>query len=513
LALFLVPSLLPDPRLAAFIEPVQPLAMLRAAALGFGIALLFSVPSVVQTLRVPPALVFRRDAEPLPGSRWVLVGGGLAAALGLTGAAALQTGSPDLTWRFSLAVVLTAGVLLGAATLLVGILRRLPRERVTAPAWVRHGFAAGARPGAGTLGSIAALGLGLLVLTSMILLTFNIRRQLDSELPTGAPSVFFLDVQPDQWPTLETLLAAKGALDVTSVPVITARLAAIDGRRVEQLLEGRRRGDRWALRREQRLTTLDQLPADNEILAGRLWSDPDHPEVSIERDFAAELGIGLGSEMTFDIQGVERTFRITSVRSVDWESFGLNFYLVMEPGTLERAPQTRLATARLPSDREQQVQDQVIAVMPNVTMLRLRPLLERLTDILGRVATAVTSLGSLTAIAALLILVGTLLVDGPRRAQEVALLRTLGMSRAGILGAFLVEYTIIGTVASLIGCLGGASASYLIARHALEIDWRTTPGLVAALGAGGVLLAAAGGLLANLRALGQPPIAVLRQDD
>ncbi len=43
----------------------------RSAASGIGVALLFSLAPLSAVLRVPPARVLRRDAEPLPLHRWV----------------------------------------------------------------------------------------------------------------------------------------------------------------------------------------------------------------------------------------------------------------------------------------------------------------------------------------------------------------------------------------------------------------------------------------------------------
>ena len=71
------------------------------------------------------------------------------------------------------------------------------------------------------------------------------------------------------------------------------------------MAEGGERDDRrWALTREQRLTYLSELPADNRVVEGRLWGEKDKPEVSVEAEFAEELGISLGSTLEFDIQGV-----------------------------------------------------------------------------------------------------------------------------------------------------------------------------------------------------------------
>ena len=119
---------------------------------------------------------------------------------------------------------------------------------------------------------------------------------------------------------------------------------------------------RWVLTREQRLTSLETLPEDNVVVDGALWSDPDRAEVSIELDFARDLGVGVGDTIVFDVQGVPVELLVSSLRTVEWESFSINFFIVVEPGVLEQAPALYLANARVPEPAEQSLQDSVAAV-------------------------------------------------------------------------------------------------------------------------------------------------------
>ena len=43
-----------------------------------------------------------------------------------------------------------------------------------------------------------ALGLGLTVLTAVVLIEGNLARQVDNAIPKKAPAYYFLDIQPDQ---------------------------------------------------------------------------------------------------------------------------------------------------------------------------------------------------------------------------------------------------------------------------------------------------------------------------
>lgn len=506
------------PRLLGGLLPVevavgwQPAAMLRGITLGLGVAVLFALRPLAEVLRVPPVRVLRRDAEPLPVNRAVAAILGAVLVGGVAATAAVQSGSVLRGAQFAGGLVLAAAVLSAGAWLVVRAVGRMPRELGVVA--LRHGIAALARPGSGTLGAVVALGLGVLTVLGMLLVQQRLSAQLDAELPVDAPTVFLIDIQSEQWPGVRAVLEEAGAEDLESVEVVGARLAAVNGVPMAELVaaqgeEGRRR--RWVLTREQRLTSLETLPEDNVIVDGALWSDPARPELSVELEFARDLGVAVGDSVTFDVQGVPLELAVTSLRTVEWERFSINFFLVVEPGVLDRAPHHRIAAARLPPAAELPVQDRLAAAYPNVTVLRLREVLEKIVAVLERVGFAVRLLGAFTVLAGIAILAGAVSAGAVRRGREVALYKTLGMTRAQVAGVFAVEYALVGLVAGTLGAGGGVVMAWLVTRFGFEMPWAWEPGPPAAAVALTVILSIAAGLAASLRALAVRPLAVLRQ--
>lgn len=490
----------------------QPWAMLRGLLLGTGIAVLFSVPPLLAAQRVPPIRVLRRDAEPVPPSRAAnfAVGGGLFVAV--LALASWQASSILVGLQFMGALAVVTLLLVGAAW---GLVRMAARPRQLARLWMRQGLAALARPGAGTLGATVALGLGILVIMTMFLVERRLSAQFDEEMPSDAPNAFLIDIQPDQWPDLSQVLDEESHA-VDSVPVVIARLRGVDGKTVDQILENKT-DDRWALRREQRLTYLPELDESNEILQtvegvsedSGLWVDPDKAEISVEEEYAEAIGVGVGSVVELDIQGVPLELHVTSIRKIDWSSFGINFYLLVEPGVLEDAPQHRIATVRLPTAREQALQDQLAAQFPNVTMVRIQEVLERVIDILQRLGLGIRLLGLLTVLAGLMILAGAVSATAVRRGAEVALLKTLGMTRRQVIAGFATEYALVGLVAGVIGSLGAGLLSWIVVAQ-MEIEFVFEPLIhLGAVGAA-MFLAVTAGLVASTWALQHRPIEALR---
>ena len=535
-----LPGLFPDLIPAELVRPWQPAALLRGLGLGVGVAVLFSLPPLSAVLRVPPARVLRREAEPLPTHRWAA-----ALTLAVLGAgvwimAGVQAHSWDLGARFTGGVTLAAALLAGAAVLVSRAVRRLPRTSVRSLS-LRHGLASLARPGAAAMSAIVALGLGVLVVVAMSLVERRLTSELSAEVPRDAPTAFLVDIQPAQWPGVLALLRKGGARRIDSVPVVMARISAIDGKGVEELARedreerealeaqegrddegGRREGDRdarrdrgrrrWSLSREQRLTYMKELPKDNAIVAGSLWNDPAHAEVSVEEEFAEDLGLKLGSELRFDIQGVPVDLKVTSLRTVDWKTFGINFFLVVEPGVLDSAPQQRLAAVQLPKGSEQRVQDLLAAAYPNITVLRIREILEKIVKVMDRIGLGIRFLGGFTVLAGIAILPGAVSAGSARRGREVALLKTLGMTRRGVAGAFAVEYALIGLVAATIGSGGGYVLAWGVVTRGFKLTWQLQPWPLAVALTAGVALTVVAGLAASLRALERRPIEVLRSE-
>ena len=492
----------------------QPAAMVRGIALGVGVAILFALRPLIDVWRIPPVRVLRRDADPLQVSRPVAASLFVVLVVGVMVTAAVQSGSILRGAQFSLGMIIATTVLTLGAWGVVRLVGKVPRELPSVS--LRHGLAALARPGSGTLGAVVALGLGVLTVLGMFLIQERLSAQLEADLPDQAPTVFLVDIQPAQWSGVRETLVAADADNLQSVEVVMARLQSINGVPVAELAPARgedSRDRRWVLTREQRLTSMETLPEDNVIVEGALWADPDRAEVSIEADFATDLGVGVGDTIVFNVQGIPVELLVSSIRTVEWERFSINFFLVVEPGVLDEAPSFRIAAARLPGEKELPVQNRLAADYPNVTMLRVREVLEKIVAVLRQLGLGVRLLGAFTVLAGIAILAGAVSAGAARRGRQVALYKTLGMTRAQVATVFAVEYALIGLVAGTIGTVGGVVLAWIVTHFGFEIAWAWSPASYASAIGAAVALSVIAGLAASARALAVRPLAVLRQGE
>ncbi len=501
---------------------LDPPTLLRAVAAGVLTTVLVALWPLLSLRTIAPSVILRRDVEPMssrersgtPRRRpWIAV---LPIAAGLAGLALWQAGSLKVG---SIFVAAALGALLGLAGLgraLVRVARTLPRGRSLA--W-RQGIANLRRPGGHVGGVVTALGVGVMLLVAIGLLEDALDRQIDHEQRREAPSFFFLDVQTDQRDDFARLVADTAGVSPALTPVVRARLASVKGERVGRAMLDRRRAEGhdavWYHTREYVLTSMAEAPPTNTLVRGRWWTPAEaaeRPRVSLEEAAAKALAVDVGDVLGFDVQGVPVDAVVTSVRKVDWQSFSTNFFAIVSPGALDGAPTTFVATARVPERAEPRVQDAVVAAFPNVTVIPVRDLLQRAAGILGQIAFAIRAIALFSIAAGLTVMTGTLVASRWQRLAESAILRTLGASRGAVARIFAVEYACLGAAAGIGGGALAALLAWIVERFVLEVPVALAPHVLALGVALAIVTALAVGFLATFRILGQPPLAVLRQE-
>ena len=470
------------PGLLSGILPVDVIPALSWSAVGLGIgmglwvALVFALLPLLAVRRVSPLSALRRpyESEQQSRDRWSLLA--LLALAGSTvGLAAHQVGS----WRqgtiFAGAVGVALLALWAAAWLLIRIVRRwLPN------AWPyvwRQGFANLHRPANQTVTLVLAIGFGAFLLGTLYLIQYNLLRQLSVSSDPNRPNLVLFDIQPDQLAAVEQELRNAGLPQAAATPIVPMRIRSVKGRPVTDLLaasSGQSEdgpANAWAYRREYRSTYRDSVVPSERLVAGK-WSVPGESpaaRISVEQDLAAELGVDLGDEIVWDVQGVPITTRVGSLREVEWARFEPNFFVVFSPGTLETAPQSFVTLTRIDHPAERgRFQRQLAERFANVSTLDLSLLQEALEKLVERVALAIRFMALFSLGVGILVLVGALATSRFQRMREGALLRTLGASRGQVLRVVLAEYLALGLLASTVALVLAAAAAWAVARFVFE---------------------------------------------
>ena len=502
------------PHVAASLLPVkvgiafEPRAVLLGLAVGVWVALVFALWPLVSLRRVSPLQTLRResDADALQLGRFdvarVIVAVALVASVGAIVFTRAETTREGI--GFAVAIALAVGVLSVAAALVSRGARAMLRARW--PFAVRHGISSLYRPGNQTRAVMLALGFGVFLVSTLYQVGAMLVRRFDIAADAATANVIFFDVQPAQASGLDSTLRAGGYAVVQQVPIVTMRVAALNGVPLDTVLQraDRRRTPTWVWRREYRSTYRDSSVATERIVAGR-WFRPARagaadslPEVSMDRDVARDMRLKLGDVLTWDIQGVRVATRVTSFRDVNWGQFTPNFFAVFEPDAIRDAPAQFVFLARVPGDTAvARLQSTVVARWPNISSIDLSLIQRTIEGIVRQMSTAVRFLALFSVAMGLPVLFSAVAATRRARMREGVLLKTLGATRAQVRAILAAEYAALGVMSALTGLLLSLGGAWALARWTLRVPFAPALLPLVAILLGMLALALAVGLLAG----------------
>ncbi len=489
---------------------LRPAALGEAALYGVLAALIFTIWPLARTEEVRAATLFRDGAGPvraLPRGRWI--GLTLFLAMGLVGAAALLSGLVQLTVWSALGLAGAFLVLVGAAWGARHIARRAGRA-----GWLRGRsalrLAVGSigGPGGEATSVVLSLGLGLTVLAAVGQIDANLRGAIQRDLPQVAPSFFMLDIQPDQLESFRARLDGNDAVEtVESAPMLRGIITEINGRPAAE--SG---GDHWTLQGD-RGVTYSTLPPEGTTLTEGVWWEAEYsgpPLVSFAAEEGAELGLALGDMLTVNILGRDITAEIASFREVDFSTAGIGFIMSMNPGALAGAPHTHIATVYADAAAEPAILREISNAYPNVTAVRVKDAIDRVSEILAGIAAAITYGALATLVTGGVVLIGAAAAGVRGRTFEAAVLKTLGADRGTILTSFALRSAFLGLAAGVVAIVAGGLAGWAVTRFVMNTDFVFEPVSALIIVAGGILATLLAGLAFAWAPLAARPARVLR---
>jgi len=463
----------------------------------------FALPPLLRLKRVSPLRVLRRELAPLPPAAWAVYGSAAAAVL-------------VLAWRFTGDLLLTAAVLAGslaataALAIFAGVLLTVSRRlhRRVGVAW-RFGLNNLWRRTRTSIGQILAFGLALMAMAVIALLRTDLLTTWQTQLPPDTPNHFAFNILPQDVGGVQRFFATKQIKTTALYPMVRGRLTEINGKPVTQAVT-KEESDNNALRRELNLSWADTVPPDNRLTRGAWWdASGTGNRVSVEEKLANKLGIGLDDELTFSIAGETLPARVASIRTVQWDSFHPNFYMIFQPGALAPYPATYLTSFHLAPDQKPLLTT-LVRAFPSVTVLEMDQILAQVRVILAQVTAAVELVLTFVLAAGFAVLFAALAASLDERFYEGALLRTLGANRRQLRAAHLAEFVVLGVLAGLLAAIGTELIAYVLYTRAFDLEYSFKwPVWLAAPLAGGALIGLVG-FFGTRRVVNQSPLTVLR---
>jgi putative ABC transport system permease protein len=464
----------------------------------------FAGPTLLRIKQVSALKVLRRELDPLPPAAWLVVG---VASIVFGGLLWLYSGS------FPLALALLVGgsallaLLWGVSSLLLkGLLRAVQRLKGGGE-WVQSFRLGGrqlARRKQAGLGQLLAFSVTFFAMAMIVLVRGDLLTTWQDQLPEDTPNYFAINIQPGERDAFEQAVAPRVDAQSTLYPMVRGRITEINGQAPRDAVPADARGDN-SLRRELNLTWQSELPEGNQVVAGQWFTPASEPEgwmsevdatpssdsetvpISVEDGLAERLGLGLGDEITFAVGSDSIKTRIESLRSLNWDSFNPNFFVIFPPGVLESFGHSFITAFHLP-DEEQGLVRELVSDFPGVSLLNVDAILGQVRDVLTQVTRAVELVLILVLLAGVSVLYAALTASRPVRAHESGLLRVFGAGNRKISRVQGAEYALLGFASGLLGAVLAELATAALYLYWLDLTPRLHIGLWLTLPIGGALL-------------------------
>jgi putative ABC transport system permease protein len=219
----------------------------------------------------------------------------------------------------------------------------------------------------------------------------------------------------------------------------------------------------------------------------------------------------LGDRLTLRIGDKDITAQVDSIRGVDWDSFRVNFFLMLDPATGDGLAHSFLASFHVPPGASPQLAA-LSRDYPNISLIDINAILDRVRDIVDRVGRAAGWVLAFSVAAGVLVLLAALASTADERRFEIALLRTLGAHRRQLSIAVLGEFVALGVLSGMIAAIGAAGIGISLAERVFKLDGYWPPfGSLVSLIAAAALLVAFAGWIGTLRIARTPPMTILRK--
>ncbi len=304
-----------------------------------------------------------------------------------------------------------------------------------------------------------SIGVMLLSIISQLEVSLN-EELLDSK--TKKPSLFMFDIQQEQKESLVTFAKEKNIPILNLTPMIRARISKLNGkeftrekdegefqtREDEQRVRFRNRGINLTYSNELNYT---QTLTKGEPFKGK-YSGEGEFEISLDRRYADRIKADVGSTITFDVLGVEFKGVVTSLRKIKWTSFLPNFFITLQEGVVEDAPQSYLgAIDELSEQRQLDVQDLIVDKFPNISIINVSELLEKISGVFNSMSFAIKIMAYLCILVGFFVVYAIIQNQLRKKQYDILLLKSFGMSPKNIIMIFAYKFIKISISATILG--------------------------------------------------------------
>lgn len=355
---------------------------------------------------------------------------------------------------------------------------------------------------------VSAFALVICVALLLFVIRGDLLNSWQVQLPQSTPNYFALNIPTEVVPKLNQFLIDKQIKSSDAYPIIRGTLIKINQQDVD--VNGDESDKRTGINRPLNLTWTSVLPVGNQILSGKWFgANASSPEISIEDQMAQRLKVTIGDKLTFLVSTEEVTGTITSIRSVQWDSFTANFYVIFSDGVLNDFSTTYMSSFYVPANHEKQLLT-LVKQFPQINLINVAAMIDQLKVILSLLSLVIGFIWALTLCICILLLIAIILSSINIRIYQNNLMRILGASKKQLQNILMLEFIVLGTTAGLIGSLTAIYTAKIISRSYFGIYYQLNWWILVVGCLFGIVIMLLGGIWGTYRALNSAPIQITR---
>ena len=295
-----------------------------------------------------------------------------------------------------------------------------------------------------------AIGLSLITFSA----SKNLLGSWQGSIPDDSPNNFAINITDEDKNGME-LFFRENQIDPT--PFFPVTNATIE----------REEEDQELIDRNFNITWIDKLPEQNEISAGAWFSDGAINGLSISESIAERYDLKIGDKVYLKVNEEIIATYIQSVRTVNWDSFSPNFFVIGHPSLFKNVTSNYITSFYIPTER-QQVAAELMREFRTVSVFSIEELIDQVKEIIGQVTKALNSILLLTCLSAIFLAFSALQDGFSVRKHQSAILRTLGASNSLIKSSALIEFALLGVISGTLGSLLAYGGIYFIETKVFE---------------------------------------------
>ena len=322
----------------------------------------------------------------------------------------------------------------------------------------------------GAIMVMSGFSLALLAILMIAVVKDELLSAWQTQLPGDIPNYFLVNVDKEAVPEIRQFLSERQIPSSNPYPLIRMRLSEINHIPAQSINFTDPRASHQ-INHTFNVSYTDTLPVDNDIVEGEWFSASESSHgFSVEQGLATKLDLELGDVLSLTVAGETVEAPVTSIRTVVWENFKPNFYLIANHALIEDKPQTWLLSALIEGENKRGLKA-LLERYPSITLLDVGVLMARLRGIVDRATVALEFFFLFALGSAFIVLLAAIQTGKHERRMESALLRALSAQNSQLYRVHVLEFTLMGLLIGFFAALFANLAGWVVSVQFFDIDY------------------------------------------